>query len=132
MSSDNNNLQSNGKASQGFRIFVPNFIDAAAVKSDKTYSPILQFIESVDIGGEHGNPHPAVATAAGQDSRRARTVRDTTVYSMLIKCMPNDLLREECRSAKGNDRSGLQLWEYLNKQYLGANTLSKQYHMDDK
>lgn len=116
MATDNDILTWNGEAGQGFRIFVPKFINATAAKSDETQKTILQFIESQDIGAEHGNPHPATATAAGQDSRRARTVRDTTLYSMLIMCMPNNLLREEFRQVAGHDRSCLQLWESLHLQ----------------
>lgn len=46
--------------------------------------------------------------------------------------MPNDLTREECCAAAGYDRSGLALWEYLNLQYWGSDTLSEKYELDDK
>ena len=89
-------------------------------------------MEGLNTGGDDGPAHSAPNTSAGQDSRRARTARDTQLYNMIVQCMPNDLLADECRHAAGAERPGLVLWAYLTELYWGVDTLGEVYDLDDK
>lgn len=57
-------------------------------------------MEGTDTGvNDSGQPHPA--GAAGIESRRARNARNTTLYNMRMRCLPNDLMCEERHKAAG-------------------------------
>ena len=53
-----------------------SLVTILVVLVERADNKIVQFMEGFDIGGENGLSHPAAATAAGVESRRARTVRD--------------------------------------------------------